>query len=112
MRTLRLSSRLENKMSIVGWIIFGFIVGLIARAIMPGQQSMSLVATTVLGIIGALLGGWIGQALGWYAPGEGAGFIAATVGAIIVLAIYGSVTRRRSLANATRHDRDIPRRVA
>src|SRR5687768_9987984 len=83
-------------MSILGWILFGFVVGLIARAIMPGRDPLGLIGTTVLGIVGALMGGFIGQALGWYRADEGAGFFAATIGAISVLAIYNFLSRRRS----------------
>ena len=83
-------------LGIIGWIIFGFVVGLIARAILPGRDAMGFVATTLLGIVGAVLGGWLGRVFGWYAPGEAAGLIAATVGAIIVLAIYNAVARGRA----------------
>lgn len=98
-------------MSILGWIVFGFVVGLIARAIMPGRDPLGLIGTTALGVVGALVAGWLGQAFGWYRPDEGAGFIAATVGAIIVLAVYYSIAgrRRRRLAGSTRDD---TRRVA
>jgi uncharacterized membrane protein YeaQ/YmgE (transglycosylase-associated protein family) len=81
-------------MNVLGWILFGFVVGLIARAIMPEKISMSLLGTTVLGILGAVLAGWVGQAVGWYAPNEGAGFISATVGAIVVLSVYYAIARR------------------
>lgn len=84
-------------MGVLGWILFGFIIGLIARAIMPGRDPLGLIGTTVLGILGALLGGWIGQALGFYSPGSGAGFISATIGAIVVLAIYNAVVGRKAL---------------
>jgi uncharacterized membrane protein YeaQ/YmgE (transglycosylase-associated protein family) len=84
-------------MSILGWILFGFVVGLIARAIMPGRDPLGLIGTTILGIIGALLAGWIGQAVGWYRPDEGAGFISATIGAIVVLALYYAVVGRRRI---------------
>jgi uncharacterized membrane protein YeaQ/YmgE (transglycosylase-associated protein family) len=69
-------------MGVLGWILFGFVVGLIARAIMPGRDPLGLVGTTLLGIVGALCAGWIGQALGWYTATDGAGFIAATIGAV------------------------------
>ena len=81
-------------MGIIATIIVGFVVGLIARAIMPGKQSLGFILTTVLGVVGAVLAGYIGQALGWYTAGEGAGFIGSVVGAIIVLAIYGLVARK------------------
>lgn len=81
-------------MGIIVMIIVGFIVGLIARAVMPGNQSMGIVMTTILGIVGALVAGFLGQALGWYESGEPAGWIASVVGAIIVLAIVGMVKRK------------------
>jgi uncharacterized membrane protein YeaQ/YmgE (transglycosylase-associated protein family) len=95
-------------MSILGWILFGFVVGLIARAVMPGRDPLGLVGTTVLGIIGALLAGWMGQALGLYTADDGAGFIAATLGAIIVLGVYYMIVgrgRRRGVARSHTVDR-------
>lgn len=83
-------------MSILGWILFGFVVGLIARAIMPGRDPLGFIGTTILGVIGALVAGWLGQALGWYGPDDSAGFISATIGAIVVLAIYRVVVARRA----------------
>ena len=77
-------------------IVIGFVAGVIAKFIMPGSNEPSgFVLTTILGIVGALVATWLGQALGWYAPGEGAGLIGAVVGAIIVLFIWGAVSRRR-----------------
>jgi uncharacterized membrane protein YeaQ/YmgE (transglycosylase-associated protein family) len=69
-------------------IVVGFIVGLVARAVMPGDQKLGIILTTVLGIVGALVAGYLGQALGWYQAGEPAGFIASVVGAIIVLFVF------------------------
>jgi len=83
-------------MSIIIMIIVGFIVGLIARAIMPGDQKMGFILTTVLGIVGALIAGYLGQALGWYAPGEPAGWIGSIVGAIILLFVVG-LFRKKSV---------------
>lgn len=80
-------------MNIIIMIIVGFIVGLIARAIMPGSQKMGIVLTSILGIVGALVAGFLGQAMGWYGPGEAPGWIAAVIGAIVVLAIVGMVRR-------------------
>jgi uncharacterized membrane protein YeaQ/YmgE (transglycosylase-associated protein family) len=82
-------------LGIIGWIVFGFVVGLIARAILPGRDEMGFVATTLLGIIGAVIGGYVGRFLGWYATGEAAGLIVATLGAIVVLASYNAVIRGR-----------------
>ncbi len=87
-------------MGILGWVIFGFAVGLIARALLPGDDTLGVIGTTTLGIVGALIGGWTGQALGWYRPGQGAGFVSATVGSILLLSLrrFGSSggTARRS----------------
>ncbi|MBX7020604.1 GlsB/YeaQ/YmgE family stress response membrane protein, partial [Providencia rettgeri] len=78
-------------MGIISMIVVGFIVGLLARAIMPGDQKMGWIMTSILGIVGAFVAGYLGQAMGWYVPGEGAGWIGSIVGAIIVLFIYGLV---------------------
>ena len=83
-----------NIMGIIWTIIIGFIVGLVARAVMPGTQKAGFIITTVLGIAGSLIATYIGQAMGWYTAGAGAGFIASVVGAIILLFIYGLVARR------------------
>ncbi|GAA5236166.1 GlsB/YeaQ/YmgE family stress response membrane protein [Verticiella sediminum] len=81
-------------MSFIVMIVVGLIVGLIARAIMPGEQKMGIVLTCILGIVGALIAGYLGQALGWYGPGEAPGWIASIVGAIIVLGIVGLIRKR------------------
>jgi uncharacterized membrane protein YeaQ/YmgE (transglycosylase-associated protein family) len=83
-------------LDIIIMIIVGFVVGLIARALMPGDQSMGIILTTILGIVGAIVAGFLGRTLGWYAPGEPAGWIASVIGAIIVLFVVGLVTRRRA----------------
>ena len=84
-------------MGILWTIIIGFIAGIIAKFIMPGRNEPSgFILTTILGIIGAFVATWIGQAVGWYRAGEGAGFIGAIVGAIIVLAIWGIIAGRRN----------------
>ena len=75
-------------MGILGWIVFGLVVGAIAKLLMPGRDPGGIIVTMVLGIIGALLGGFIGRALGMYSANEGAGFIMALIGAVLVLAIY------------------------
>lgn len=83
-------------MGIIWTIIIGFVAGVIAKFIMPGKNEPSgFVLTTILGIVGAVLASYIGRALGWYQPGEGAGLIGAVVGAIIVLFIWGLFAKRR-----------------
>jgi uncharacterized membrane protein YeaQ/YmgE (transglycosylase-associated protein family) len=82
-------------MGIIIMIVVGFIVGLIARAIMPGEQKFGIVMTVILGIIGALVGGYLGAALGFYQAGEGPGWIGSIIGAIIVLFIYGLIVKKR-----------------
>ena len=83
-------------MSIIGTIIVGLIVGLIARALKPGRDPMGWIMTILLGIAGSFLAGYVGQAMGWYQVGEPAGWIASVVGAIILLALWGLVTRKRA----------------
>ena len=82
-------------MGIISMIIVGFIVGLLARAIMPGDQKMGFILTVVLGIVGAVVAGYLGGALGLYEPGEGAGWIGSIVGAVIVLFVYGLIAKRK-----------------
>ena len=83
-------------MSILWTIIIGFIAGVIAEFIMPGDnEPAGFILTAILGIVGAFVATFLGQALGWYRPGEGAGLIGAVVGAIIVLLVYGMVAGRR-----------------
>jgi uncharacterized membrane protein YeaQ/YmgE (transglycosylase-associated protein family) len=83
-------------MGIIWTIVIGFIAGIIAKFIMPGPNEPSgFILTTILGIIGAFVATYLGQALGWYGPNQGAGFIGAVVGAIIVLAIWGMIAGRR-----------------
>lgn len=82
-------------MGIIATIVIGFIVGLLARAIMPGDQKMGLIMTTLLGIAGSVVASYAGVALGLYAPGATAGWIASVVGAIVLLFIYGLVARKR-----------------
>ena len=73
---------------ILGWIVFGLIIGAVAKLIMPGKDPGGIVVTMLLGIVGAVVGGFIGRALGMYEPGQPAGWIMATIGAIVLLAIY------------------------
>lgn len=84
-------------MGILGWILFGLIVGAIAKFIMPGRDPGGIIVTILLGIAGALLAGFIGQQLGWYGPNDAAGYIAAIIGAIILLALYRLVMHNRTV---------------
>ena len=81
-------------MGIITTIIVGFVVGLLARAIMPGNQSMGLIMTTILGIVGSLVASYGGAALGLYPQGSPVGWIASVIGAIVVLFLYGLVTKK------------------
>lgn len=83
-------------MQLFGFLITGFIVGLIARAVKPGEDQMGVGKTILLGMGGALLVGWIGRELGWYTIDEGVGFAFSTVGAIVVLTLSYLTTRGRS----------------
>jgi uncharacterized membrane protein YeaQ/YmgE (transglycosylase-associated protein family) len=78
-----------------GWIIIGAIAGVLAKLIMPGRDPGGCIVTILLGIAGALLAGFIANAVGWYSQGQAGGFIAATLGAILILFIYRLIARRR-----------------
>ncbi|MGH7392391.1 MAG: GlsB/YeaQ/YmgE family stress response membrane protein [Candidatus Rokuibacteriota bacterium] len=75
-------------MDILLWIVFGLVVGIVAKLIMPGRDPGGIIITIVLGIVGAVLGGWVGRLAGLYREGEAAGFIMAVIGAVVVLALY------------------------
>jgi uncharacterized membrane protein YeaQ/YmgE (transglycosylase-associated protein family) len=80
-------------MAILGWIVFGLIVGVVAKLLMPGRDPGGVIVTILLGIVGALVGGFIGRAIGLYPPGHPAGFVMATIGAIVVLFVYRKLVR-------------------
>ncbi|MBP2298425.1 GlsB/YeaQ/YmgE family stress response membrane protein [Azospirillum picis] len=82
-------------MGILWTIIIGFLAGVVAKFLMPGRDPGGFIITTLLGIAGAFVATYLGAAVGWYRPGEGAGFIGAIVGAIIILAIYRMIVGRR-----------------
>ena len=84
-------------MGIIWTIIIGFIAGLVAKFLMPGRDPGGFIITTILGISGAGVASYLGQAVGWYRPGEGAGFIGAVVGAVIVLFAYRMIVSRRTV---------------
>jgi uncharacterized membrane protein YeaQ/YmgE (transglycosylase-associated protein family) len=82
----------------IGWIVFGLIVGLVAKLVMPGKDPGGAIVTIMLGIVGAVLGGFLGRQLGLYGPEDPVGFIMAVVGAIVVLAIYRMATKKSAAA--------------
>jgi len=80
---------------VLGWILFGLVVGIIAKLLMPGRDPGGMIVTVVLGIVGAVVGGFLGRALGMYGPNEPAGFLMSLVGAIVLLAIYRMFVKGR-----------------
>jgi uncharacterized membrane protein YeaQ/YmgE (transglycosylase-associated protein family) len=82
-------------MAILSWIVFGLVIGIIAKLLMPGKDPGGFIVTILLGIAGALVGGFIGRAMGLYSAGQSAGWIMSILGAIILLALYRMVIRRR-----------------
>ena len=83
-------------MGIIWTLIIGLVAGIVAKLLMPGRDPGGFIITILLGIAGAFVATWLGQALGWYRAGEGAGFIGAVFGAVIILIIYRLIARRRS----------------
>jgi len=82
---------------LIGWIFFGLIVGIIAKLLVPGRDPGGFFVTALIGIVGALLAGWMGRAMGWYGPNDGAGFLTSILGAVILLLIYHALFRRRTV---------------
>jgi uncharacterized membrane protein YeaQ/YmgE (transglycosylase-associated protein family) len=82
-------------MGILSWILFGLVVGVIAKLLMPGRDPGGFVITILLGIAGALFGGFMGRAMGFYGDNQGAGWIMSILGAILLLALYRMMVRRR-----------------
>ncbi|WP_415033505.1 GlsB/YeaQ/YmgE family stress response membrane protein [Azonexus sp.] len=81
-------------MGIIWTIVLGFVIGVIAKILHPGKENMGIIVTILLGIAGSFLAGIVGQFLGWYQAGEGAGFIASVIMAIILLVIYGRLQQK------------------
>ena len=81
-------------MGILAWILFGLVVGVIAKLLMPGRDPGGFIVTILLGIAGALLGGFVGRMLGFYGPDEAAGWLMSILGAVILLALYRMMVRR------------------
>lgn len=82
-------------MGILSWILFGLVVGIIAKLLMPGRDPGGFIITILLGIAGALIGGFVGRAMGFYDANQGAGWLMSILGAIILLALYRMMVRRR-----------------
>ena len=81
----------------LGWIFFGLVVGIIAKLLMPGRDPGGFIITILLGIAGAMMGGWMGRVFGLYGPGQPAGFFMALVGSILLLVLYRMVARPRAV---------------
>jgi uncharacterized membrane protein YeaQ/YmgE (transglycosylase-associated protein family) len=84
-------------MSVIGWILFGLIVGALAKLVMPGRDPGGIIVTMLIGIAGSLLGGFLGRAMGLYGPGEAAGFLMSFLGAVVLLVLYRMMVRRRAV---------------
>jgi uncharacterized membrane protein YeaQ/YmgE (transglycosylase-associated protein family) len=84
-------------MDILLWIVFGLVVAIVAKLIMPGRDPGGIIITIVLGVVGALMGGWLGRVMGLYREGEPVGFLMAVVGAVILLALYRLLRPGRSI---------------
>ena len=84
-------------MGIIGWIFFGLIVGIVAKFLTPGRDPGGFIVTALIGIVGALIGGFLGRAIGLYREDDPVGFVMAVVGSIVLLLLYRMVAGRRSL---------------
>jgi uncharacterized membrane protein YeaQ/YmgE (transglycosylase-associated protein family) len=85
-------------MHIIGWIVFGLVVGIVAKFLMPGRDPGGFVITALIGIVGAVVGGFVGRVLGLYKEGDPVGFVMAVIGAIILLAVYRFTIGRTATA--------------
>ena len=81
-------------MGVLGWIIFGLVVGAVAKFLMPGRDPGGVIVTMLLGIVGAVVGGFLGRAVGWYGPNDPVGFVMALLGAIVLLVAYRLIAGR------------------
>jgi uncharacterized membrane protein YeaQ/YmgE (transglycosylase-associated protein family) len=84
-------------MAVIGWIVFGLIVGALAKLVMPGRDPGGIIVTMLIGIAGALLGGFVGRAMGFYGPNQAAGFLMSFLGAVVLLVLYRMIVRRRAV---------------
>ena len=91
------SAGVNGMFGVLGWMLFGLIVGAIAKLVMPGRDPGGIIVTMAIGIVGALMGGWIGRAVGWYGPNDGAGFFMSLLGAVLLLWIYRMIVARRTV---------------
>ena len=82
---------------VIGWIVFGLVVGAIAKLLMPGRDPGGFIVTMLLGMAGAVLGGFVGRSLHWYGPNDGAGFLMSLLGAVLLLALYRMLFVRRTV---------------
>ena len=82
-------------MEILSWIVFGLVIGIIAKVLMPGRDPGGFIVTTLLGIAGAMIGGFVGRAMGFYGDGQTAGWLMSILGAVLLLALYRMMVRRR-----------------
>jgi uncharacterized membrane protein YeaQ/YmgE (transglycosylase-associated protein family) len=83
--------------SVLGWILFGLIVGALAKLVMPGRDPGGIIVTMLIGIAGSLLGGFLGRAMGMYGPSQTAGFLMSFLGAVVLLMLYRVIVRRRAI---------------
>jgi uncharacterized membrane protein YeaQ/YmgE (transglycosylase-associated protein family) len=83
--------------TVLGWILFGLVVGVLAKLVMPGRDPGGIIVTILIGIAGALLGGFIGRTMGFYGPNQAAGFLMSFLGAIVLLVLYRMIARRRAV---------------
>jgi uncharacterized membrane protein YeaQ/YmgE (transglycosylase-associated protein family) len=84
-------------MYVIGWIVFGLVVGILAKLIMPGRDPGGIIVTMLIGIAGSMVGGLIGRAMGFYGPGQAAGYLMSILGAVILLMLYRMMMRRQRL---------------
>jgi len=87
----------SRMIELLGWMVFGLIVGVIAKLVMPGRDPGGIIVTMLLGVAGAMIGGFLGRTLGWYGPNQAAGFLMSLLGAIVLLALYRVLFARRTV---------------
>jgi len=93
----RAHQEVSRMIELLGWMVFGLIVGVIAKLVMPGRDPGGIIVTMLLGVAGAMIGGFLGRTLGWYGPNQAAGFLMSLLGAIVLLALYRVLFARRTV---------------